>query len=161
MVLSKKVTFSSVQVGDKVDVVDNECIRTVPIHGIWTEAVIVDKDSDSIKVHYLCWSSQFDETINRIHFSRRVRAYGSKTFVERGDIRRHNRLDVLDTHPSRNKWCTGYVVDIREGTQVLIHYKGYDKKFDEWISKYSTRLAPYGWSFTVHHVLASSRVCML
>lgn len=143
MVQAKKLSFSSTQVGEKLDVIDNECIRTVPIHGIWSEAVVVAKDADSITVHYLCWDSKFDEKVPRSQFSRRVRQYGSRTFVEGGVIRRHNRLDVLDVHPSRNKWCTGYVVDAREN-QVLIHYKGYDKKFDEWIGKYSSRLAPYG-----------------
>ena len=143
MVQGKKLSFSSVAVGEKVDVIDNECIRTIPIHGIWTEAIVVRKTDECCVVHYLCWDTSFDEEIERSQFGRRVRAYGSKTFIEGGVIRRHNRVDVLDIHPKRNKWCTGYIVDIKE-TKVLVHYKGYDKKFDEWIGKFSHRLAPYG-----------------
>jgi hypothetical protein len=160
MVIAKKLVFSTAQPGEKVDVIDNECIRTVPIRGIWTEAVIKSKDLDSCVVHYLFWDHSFDEVVPRSQFSNRVRAYGSRTFVERGEIRRHNRIDVLDVHPSRNKWCTGYVVDADE-RRVLIHYKGYDKKFDEWIGKYSHRLAPYGRrQFPSHVDLQLVRGCV-
>ena len=102
-------------------------------------------------VQYQCWDSSFDEVIPRSQFSRRVRPYGSKTFVEGGEIRRHNRVDVLDVHPRRNTWCTGYIVDANRGDQVLIHYKGFDKSFDEWIDKFSHRLAPYGRKQFPHH----------
>ena len=143
MVMLRKLDFESVHVGQRLDVIDNECIRTVPIHGIWTEAVVVRKDEHSCLIHYLCWDSSFDEIIPRRDFSRRVRPYGSRTFTEGGVIRRHNRIDVLDVHPSRNKWCTGFIVDARE-REVLIHFKGFKKQFDQWINKYSNRLAPYG-----------------
>eukprot|EP00750_Incisomonas_marina_P032777 INCI9345.4.p1 GENE.INCI9345.4~~INCI9345.4.p1 ORF type:complete len:690 (+),score=145.35 INCI9345.4:610-2679(+) len=143
MVLLKKLDFDSVEVGQRLDVVDNEVIQTVPIHGVWTEAVVVDRTEDTCQIHYICWDSSFDEVIHRRDFTYRVRPYGSKTFVEGGMIRIHSRLDVLDTHPSRNKWCTGFVVGARE-REVLIHFKGYAKHFDQWIRRYSNRLAPYG-----------------
>jgi hypothetical protein len=157
MVLLKNLDFDTVRLGQRLDVIDNEIIRVIPIHGVWTEAVVVNKDDSSVQVHYLCWDTTFDEIIPKEDFGRRVRAYGTRTFIDGGTIRRHNRVDVLDVHPSRNKWCTGFVVDARE-RDVLIHYKGYDKKFDEWINKYSNRLAPYGrQQFAFHADLVDVR----
>ena len=143
MVAVTHVDFGAVRKGDRLDVIDNEVIATVPIRGIWTEAIVVEKHADYIRVHYLCWDSSFDEVIPKSEFSRRVQPYGSKTYVEGGRLRRHNRIDVLDVHPCRNRWCTGFVVGSSHN-KVLIHYKGYDKKFDEWISVKSNRLSPYG-----------------
>lgn len=41
-------------------------------------------------------------------------------------------VDCLDTV---NKWCNAEVVQVdAAGSRVFVHYSGYHKKYDEWVS---------------------------
>ncbi|CAD8150769.1 unnamed protein product [Paramecium octaurelia] len=50
-------------------------------------------------------------------------------------------LDVLDTE---HIWCVGQIINMRNQKEMLVHYKGWDKVYDEYISISSPRLSPLG-----------------
>jgi hypothetical protein len=53
-------------------------------------------------------------------------------------------VDVLDTEYI---WCRGTireVVNRKKRSQVLVHYEGWNKVYDEYITQNSYRLAPLG-----------------
>ncbi|KAI9980753.1 hypothetical protein PInf_010072 [Phytophthora infestans] len=53
-------------------------------------------------------------------------------------LQKDQLIDALDTD---NKWYESRVVDLAE-TQVKVHYRGWTAKWDEWVNRTSTRLAP-------------------
>jgi hypothetical protein len=78
--------------------------------------------------------------------------------IEGGLLRVGQRVEVFDMNPMNSKWCEAWVVD--EATdKVKVHYKvpssgvdvflliciqGFVEKWDEWISRHSRRICPYG-----------------
>jgi len=57
--------------------------------------------------------------------------------------REFEKDQIIDCQDSVKKWCLAEVKDVSE-RQVLVHYCDWDSKWDEWIDKTSSRLAPMG-----------------
>jgi hypothetical protein len=51
--------------------------------------------------------------------------------------------DQFDCQDSINKWYPASVVEVKK-SQVLVHYDGWDDRWDEWMDEKSDRIAPYG-----------------
>merc|ERR1719242_1049341 len=114
----------------------------------WYEAEIIEIHPSSpkmIKVHYKGWKSKFDTWIDLDSEPERARKL--HTFTDRPsskgiltDFGIKTRCDCLD---STDKWYEAEIVDVNEnGELVLIHFAGWDSKYNEWINKDSYRLAP-------------------
>jgi len=124
----------------------------------WTEALIkkvVEKsDHYSVLVHYLYWDSKYDAWIRVSHSqisnpddksgaSLQCLRFGSRTYQEGGTFRVGQRVDLLDIHPAQNKWTEGDVIAV-EDSRIKVHFRGWAAKFDEWLSKGSRRIKPFG-----------------
>eukprot|EP00954_Amorphochlora_amoebiformis_P022525 1353989-Amorphochlora_amoeboformis.AAC.1 len=118
----------------------------------WLEAQILDVDGDSVSIHYKGWKEKYDEILNLSSASEdnnRVRAplsmYNPTEERYEGfvDLKTGSKIDVHDT---AEKWCVGTITDVINEQpnryQVLVHYEGWDTKYDEWINADSYRLAP-------------------
>jgi OTU domain-containing protein 5 len=110
-------------VGDIVDVLDSV--------DRWAEAEVVkvDRQLRYIFVSYLNWDSQFDVWIQDIR--NRVAPLNTYTYNNQGNFKIGQRIDAYD---STRKWLEAYVIDINQ-TQVMVHYKSFNAKFDEWHDK--------------------------
>jgi OTU domain-containing protein 5 len=108
----------------------------------WTEAVVkeVDGDSQRVLVSYLHWSSKWDEYIHLD--SERLAPIHTHTYYVGGVLKLGQRLEVQDERQNR---LEAYVMDetVRE---VKVHYKDYNSRYDEWLSRSSPRIAPFGAS---------------
>ncbi|CAD8064026.1 unnamed protein product [Paramecium sonneborni] len=57
------------------------------------------------------------------------------------NVKQGDSLDVLDTE---HIWCVGQIMNIRNQKEMLVHYQGWNKAYDEYISISSPRLSPLG-----------------
>jgi len=63
----------------------------------------------------------------------------------RNAIKKGDSIDALDP---TDLWFTASVLDVKnegDGDQLLIHYEGFDNRYDEWIPRFSRRLSE-AWS---------------
>jgi OTU domain-containing protein 5 len=114
------------EIGENID-----CLDTV---NHWLNAEIIGIRKNAVRVHFNGWAPKFDEWIDN-HSDRLLKQW------QRGmEFSLHHRLDIVD---ERHEWLEARIVDIRP-QQILIHYYGFSKKFDEWIMKSSDRIAEVG-----------------
>lgn len=118
-------------VGEIVDVLDSV--------DRWAEAEVikVDRQLCHIFVSYLNWDSQYDEWIQDIR--NRVAPLNTYTYNNQGNFKIGQRIDAYD---STRKWLEAYIIDINQ-TQVMVHYKSFNAKFDEWHDKDSNKIRAF------------------
>ncbi|CAD8067959.1 unnamed protein product [Paramecium sonneborni] len=57
------------------------------------------------------------------------------------NFKQGDSLDILDTE---HIWCVGQIIEIKNQKEMLVHYKGWNKAYDEYIPISSPRLSPLG-----------------
>jgi ubiquitin carboxyl-terminal hydrolase 4/11/15 len=92
------------------------------------------------KLHHVLVEARFaakpeDKAADWRHgrFYSEIQAEAWRFTLEKGQL-----LDALDTD---KKWYESRVVDV-DPVRVLVHYRGWTAKWDEWVNRTSTRLAP-------------------
>lgn len=120
----------------------------------------VDHDNDRVFVSFLYWGRAFDTWVNDV--SNKCAYLHTHTYTHGGVLRVGQRLDVLD---ECNKWLEAFVIEERPSevrpliskcfildsvtliflTQVLIHFKGFHKKFDVWLPRGHHRIRQFGF----------------
>ena len=98
----------------------------------------VDKERQRIYVSYIFWSSKFDEWVNTN--DGRIAPLYTHTYNPPNPLKTGQRIEAMD---NRYEWLEAFVIDENE-TEVKVHYKSYDVKFDEWIRRDSNRFRRYG-----------------
>ena len=118
--------------GQRVDVLD-----TV---NKWAEADIVKVDPASrrIKVAYVGWSARWDEWLS--WDDERVSPHHSQTYIAGARPRPGQRIEAKD---DRGQWLEAEVLEVRDDA-AFCHYKGFHRKFDEWLPLEGSRLRPFG-----------------
>ena len=118
--------------GQRVDVLD-----TV---NKWAEADVVKVDSERrrIKVAYVGWSARWDEWLQ--WDDDRVSPHHSQTYIAGERPRPGQRIEAKD---DRGQWLEAEVLEVRDDA-AFCHYKGFHRKFDEWLPLESSRLRPFG-----------------
>ena len=107
-------TNSKYSVGEHVD-----CLNKI---GTWCNAEVLKVTKDSIRVHYSCYSSVFDETIPLN--SERVQ----KQWKRGMKLSKNNRVDVWDG----KLWREAIVKDAKSsGDIVVIGYRGISQIYNE------------------------------
>ncbi|CBN78161.1 conserved unknown protein [Ectocarpus siliculosus] len=130
------------QVGSNLDVKD-----TVDK---WCEATVtaVDREAARVYVSYTYWAPKWDEWISID--SPFLAPAGTMTYQPGGPLRVGHRVEVLDEAnqflPARfgHKWLEADVVEAAEDGRARVHFKGYAKKFDVWVSPRGGRVRQYG-----------------
>ncbi|CAD8063288.1 unnamed protein product [Paramecium sonneborni] len=69
-----------------------------------------------------------------------------KEWKAKKKIYNFNIGDLIDVLDSEHIWCVGKILNIKQKkeNQILIHYQGYNKVYDEYISMQSPRLSTLG-----------------
>ena len=118
--------------GQRVDVLD-----TV---NKWAEADVVKVDSERrrIKVAYVGWSARWDEWLS--WDDDRVSPHHSQTYIAGARPRPGQRIEAKD---DRGQWLEAEVLEVRDDA-AFCHYKGFHRKFDEWLPLEGSRLRPFG-----------------
>lgn len=115
--------------------------------GTWLEAQVIniEEKHNRVYVHYKGWRSTFDEWISGSDDMRLapLHTHTIPGVHYKGQWSLGATLDVLDT---TDKWMMGQPIDFKPGFGnrkglLLMHYLGWDAKFDEWIPDDSYRLA--------------------
>ena len=116
-------SYDNYRIWEDIDVLDSV--------ELWTEATVqrVNLREDSVYVHYDSWKNKWDEWIPRK--SSRIARRGVNTFQGAGTLKVGQRISVRD---EIGKWRESAVIKEREDA-VLIHYCGWESKFDEWIPR--------------------------
>jgi hypothetical protein len=126
----RSVPYKVGQVIDVLDTVDR-----------WAEAKVlkIDAESRRMYVSFLFWSHHWDLWVGDI--SARCAYLHTHTYSPGGVLRAGQRLDVLD---EVNKWLEAFVAD-ESPTEVFIHFKGFNQKFDAWLPRGSPRIRQFGF----------------
>ncbi|CAN0230587.1 unnamed protein product, partial [Ectocarpus fasciculatus] len=127
------------QIGSNLDVKD-----TVDK---WCEATVtaVDREAARVYVSYTYWAPKWDEWISID--SPCLAPAGTMTYQPGGPLRVGHRVEVLD---EANQfipgvgWLEADVVEAAEDGRARVHFKGYAKKFDAWVSPHGARVRQYG-----------------
>ena len=122
-------------VGDELDVLDEN-----PGLKFWCPARVIEIELKRVKITYLDWSSKWDEWIDRS--STRLAVFGTHVFRVGSVLKIGQRIEVFDEHPKREVWSVSYVCDV-DPARVKVHFIGFAKKFDEWLSRDSKRIRPF------------------
>jgi hypothetical protein len=153
--------LDELQLHDRVDARD--------CHGRWFEATVVgflDDLSDAeggviksgvIEIHFDGWSDKHNEEI----VLQEALATGSLAPLHTHTVRQRKRArrgrhwrefqegDILDAKDTVETWREAVIVNVEHAAdgrllRVFIHYSGWPRMWDEWISQNSARLAPHG-----------------
>eukprot|EP00752_Nemacystus_decipiens_P011076 g9840.t1 len=121
------------QVGSKLDVkdtVDKWCEATV---------IAVNREAAKVYVTYTFWAPKWNEWISID--SPCLAPEGTMTYQEGGPLRIGHRVEVLD---EADQWLEADVVEEAEDGRARVHFKGYSKKFDTWVSPQGGRVRQFG-----------------
>lgn len=108
----------------------------------WSEAEVkeVDEERKRVLVSYLHWSNKWDEWV---HWNEdRLAPIHTHTYHMGGSLKLGQRLEVQDERGDR---LEAFVIDERTD-KVKVHYKDFATRYDEWIDRTSSRIAPFGSS---------------
>ena len=107
----------------------------------WAEAKIlkIDHENRRLYVTYLFWSHHWDTWVEDINA--RCAYLHTYTYAPGGVLRLGQRLDVLD---EMNKWLEAFIIE-EAPSEVLVHFKGFHKKFDVWLPRSSPRIRQFGF----------------
>ncbi|KAL8017201.1 putative peptidase C19, ubiquitin-specific peptidase, DUSP domain, Chromo-like domain superfamily [Plasmopara halstedii] len=94
--------------------------------------------SGNVRVHQLLVEGRFESKENsrdwrHNRFYSQILAEAWRFTLESGQL-----IDAMDTD---NKWYESRIVDLK-ANHVKVHYRGWTSKWDEWIDRLSSRLAP-------------------
>ena len=94
----------------------------------WAEADVIKVDTQGrrIKVAYVGWSARWDDgsngMMNGFHNN-------SQTYIAGARPRPGQRIEAKD---DRGQWLEAEVLEVRDDA-AFCHYKGFHRKFDEWL----------------------------
>ena len=96
----------------------------------WAEAEVVrvDEGARRVLVTYTFWSDKWDEWLP--FESGRIAAFGSRTYQRGSAPRAGQRIEALD---ETGQWLEAEVLETRGDGGAYVHYKGFHRKFDDWI----------------------------
>ena len=87
--------------------------------GTWWPAVILGRDGDRYKIHFVGWDSSWDEWMP----AKRIRSGYAR-----------------DTEPElavewKNQWWPAAILESKASGHYKVHYTGWDASWDEWVTK--------------------------
>lgn len=127
-----RTKHSPYRAGQRVDVLDT--VRK------WAEADVIKVDAAGrrIKIAYVGWSAKWDEWLP--WDDARVTTHHAETNVPSARPKMGQRVEAKD---DRGQWLEAEVLETRDDA-AFCHYKGFHRKFDEWIPLGTSRLRAFG-----------------
>jgi len=94
--------------------------------GTWYPATVLQAKGDQCKIHYDGYASSWDEWVG----PSRIRIASSKVSAPSGgsSLGEGDPVQVL----WKGTWYPAHVLKAK-GSQIYIHYDGYDNSWDEWV----------------------------
>ena len=110
-------------------------IEALDVQNLWFPARVMQLQDSKVLVHFLGWSDEWDEWIERDSTRlRRHRGWGTRAVPN--DWQQDSVLEALDME---GKWYTAKVIYVASHS-VMVHYHGWSSKWNEWLEKDSGRL---------------------
>ena len=110
-------------------------IEANDVQNLWFPARVIQLQGSKVLLHFLGWSDEWDEWIERD--SERLRQHrGWGTQAMPTDWQQDAIIEALDME---GKWYAAKVVYVASHS-VMVHYHGWSSKWNEWLEKDSGRL---------------------